>query len=138
MSPFSPCALCDITDCPPLCPDKYRYLMGQGRPKVNITESTMIQISTQAGQSPKDQQRLEAILEDVLAELLLHADEKHPPMDGIEEGYCTIKAEIAELKREMRRSTTNHADARAEAIQVAAMGIKMLRDCFTAEGEMIR
>lgn len=137
MTTFSPCALCDQSDCPPLCPDKYRYLRSN-RPKVNITETNMVQISTQAGLTQKAQQRLEAILEDVLAELLLNADQKHPPMDGIEEGFITIEAEMKELKREMRRRTTNHGAARAEMVQSAAMNIKALRDCFTEEGEMIR
>jgi hypothetical protein len=65
-----------------------------------------------------------------ISEELDRADTKHPPMAGIVEGLHTLKCEVAELEREVMRETRNHCELRAEAIQVAAMAVKLLRDCI--------
>jgi hypothetical protein len=81
--------------------------------------------------------RLEGLFTDVL-QALIHADGKHPPMDGIDEGYGTLRCEVAELKREIDRRRPSDADTRKENLHAAAMTIKLLRDCYTPAGEVIR
>jgi hypothetical protein len=68
------------------------------------------------------------IIEAVLTELL-NADAKHPPMAEMVEGLHTLKCEVAELEREIARKNFDKEEMVKEAIQVAAMGIKFLRDC---------
>lgn len=72
---------------------------------------------------------VEAILCEVFYELA-KADSKykHDPMSSAEIGLATIKCEIAELEREVIRPRRNDEWMRREAIQVAAMGLKFLRD----------
>ena len=60
---------------------------------------------------------------------LQSADRKHPPMVEMVEGLHTLKCEIAELEREIMRQNFNHVTMTKEAIQVAAMALKFLRDC---------
>lgn len=57
------------------------------------------------------------------------ADEKHGPMLEEVEGLHTLKCEIAELEREIMRKAYHPKHKRKEAIQVAAMAYKFLRDC---------
>jgi hypothetical protein len=99
--------------------------------------STVVQISFRAGIAPKDLSRLEDILTDVL-EALVHADAKHPPMDGIDEGFGTLECEVVELHRELRRRNPSDADTRKENLQASAMTLKMLRDCYDEEGKVVR
>lgn len=73
--------------------------------------------------------KMETILTDVFKELA-KADEKyrHDPMVSAEIGLATIKCEIAELEREVIRPQRHEDWMRKEAVQVAAMAIKFLRD----------
>lgn len=58
------------------------------------------------------------------------ADAKHPPMAEKVEGFYTLKCEVTELEREIHRKNFDGEAARKEAVQVGAMAIKLLRDCF--------
>lgn len=57
------------------------------------------------------------------------ADRKHPPMAEMVEGLYTLKCEVMELEREVIRRNFDPSAMKKEAIQVAAMAIKFLRDC---------
>jgi len=46
-----------------------------------------------------------------------------------EEGWHTLMCEMQELHREMRRRNKDYEAFRKEMLQVAAMGLKLLRDC---------
>jgi hypothetical protein len=61
---------------------------------------------------------------------LIHADKKyaHDPMATAKLGLATIKCELAELEREVLRPKRNEEWMRKEAIQCAAMCVKLLRD----------
>ena len=65
---------------------------------------------------------------------LLSADSKHARMDGHEEGVETLKCEVQELYRETKRKEIDMPDMIAEAVQVAAMAVKFLRDCCDLDG----
>jgi hypothetical protein len=69
------------------------------------------------------------ILSEVLAELE-RADAKyaHDPMSSAELGLATIRCEFVELEREVVRGVRHEDWMRKEAVQVAAMAIKFLRD----------
>lgn len=70
--------------------------------------------------------------EDLIVEILNEldkADVKHGRMDDPEEGLQTVKCEFEELKREMRRLGKDYQAYRKEAVQLAAMGLKFVRDC---------
>lgn len=71
------------------------------------------------------------IMIDVLLELR-KADAKYPddPMsiEELQKSFLTIKSELVELEREVNRVLKDKAKMRKEAVQVAAMAIKFLRD----------
>lgn len=96
-----------------------------------------VYFSPDIGYSEDQLAQMEDIITEVIAELQ-RADAKHPPMDGIDEGYGTLRVEVAELKRELGRRNKNDQETWKEAVQVAAMGLKLLRDCFTKKREVIR
>jgi hypothetical protein len=68
------------------------------------------------------------LINDIFDELEA-ADKKYPPMAEKVEGLHTLKCEVAELEREIMRVNHDPAAMRKEAIQVAAMALKFLRDC---------
>lgn len=57
------------------------------------------------------------------------ADAKHGPMLEPVEGLYTLRCEVMELAREVHRAHRDPEALRKEAVQVAAMAIKFLRDC---------
>ena len=57
------------------------------------------------------------------------SDKKYGPMAEEREGLHTLKCEVAELEREVMKKKDDPEAMRKEAIQVAAMGLKFLRDC---------
>lgn len=71
---------------------------------------------------------MKPIFNEILLELS-KADNKYPPMAEAVEGLHTIKCELAELEREIMRKGFNQSLMTKEAIQVAAMAVKFLRDC---------
>ena len=68
------------------------------------------------------------LIKEILEELKV-ADTKHGPMLDPEEGWHTLMCEMQELHREMRRRNKDYEAFRKEMLQVAAMGLKLLRDC---------
>jgi hypothetical protein len=72
---------------------------------------------------------VEHIFGEITAELR-RADKKYvdDPMTTAELGLATIKCELAELEREVLRPQRHDEWLRKEAIQVAAMAVKFLRD----------
>lgn len=74
---------------------------------------------------------IETILGDVRAELF-QATAKFGPFNSAHEGYAVIKEEFDELWEEIKANDGDGDDARSEAIQVAAMAIRYVRDlCIT-------
>ncbi len=53
---------------------------------------------------------------------------KHKAMNSPHEGWAVIKEELDELWEHVRADTGNGAEARAEALQIAAMGIRYAID----------
>ena len=78
-----------------------------------------------------------AYIIEVIKEELSHADKKYPPMAEPIEGLHTIKCEIAELEREVMRAEKDPGHMTKEAIQVAAMALKFLRDCCAHDGDSL-
>lgn len=76
------------------------------------------------------------VMRDLLKEILYElrkADEKykHDPMTHMKVGFKTIECELKELEREVERYQyeLGHPEwLKKEAIQVAAMAVKFLRD----------
>lgn len=57
------------------------------------------------------------------------SDKKYGAMAEEREGLHTLKCEVAELEREVMKKKDDPVAMRKEAVQVAAMGLKFLRDC---------
>lgn len=71
----------------------------------------------------------EQYLADEAIRELARADAKHGPMAEKVEGIFTLQCEVMELAREVHRKNHDPQAMRREAVQVAAMAIKFLRDC---------
>lgn len=78
--------------------------------------------------------------QDIFADIedeLFRADSKylHDPMspEEIRSSFLTIKAELAELEREVERVKRRPHLLQKEATQVAAMAVKFIRDVCLAE-----
>jgi hypothetical protein len=52
------------------------------------------------------------------------AERKHPPMHSPHEGWSVIWEELEELREHVRADTGRSAEARKEALQIAAMGLR--------------
>ena len=52
------------------------------------------------------------------------AERKHAPMHSPHEGWSVIYEELEELREHVRGDTGRSADARKEALQIAAMGLR--------------
>lgn len=59
-----------------------------------------------------------------VARELRRAQEKHAPMHSPHEGWSVIFEELEELREHVRGDTGRSAEARKEAMQVAAMGLR--------------
>lgn len=66
-------------------------------------------------------------VEDILAELA-RAESRFPPFNSGHEGYAVILEELDELWNEIRLKSGTKEGRRTEAIQVAAMSIRFLKD----------
>lgn len=77
---------------------------------------------------PKVQMYLDAIRDEFLEAAATH----NAPMHSLHEGYAVILEEMDELKAEVWKNPRKHPDrnalARKEAIQVAAMALRLLHD----------
>ena len=60
---------------------------------------------------------------------LLDAMSQHAPMNSPHEGYAVLLEEVDEFWEEVKHGTPRHA--RAEAIQVAAMAMRVVLDCYS-------
>lgn len=75
-----------------------------------------------------------AMLAAEIADEVRRAEAKHLPMNSPHEGWSVIYEELEELREHVRADTGRGADARQEAIQVAAMGLRYaLNLCETPE-----
>jgi hypothetical protein len=92
----------------------------------------VLQISCGLGFSVETVEQLERILAAIILELN-RADLKHPPMDGCEEGIETLRCEVQELNREVKRLNRDDEAMLKEAVQVGAMAVKFMRDCCKAK-----
>lgn len=63
-----------------------------------------------------------------LSDALDKAMTKHAPMNSPHEGWSVIFEELEELREHVRGDTGRSTDARKEAIQVAAMGLRYALD----------
>lgn len=52
------------------------------------------------------------------------AEAKHKPMNSPHEGWSVIFEEVEELREHVRGDTGRGTEARKEAIQIAAMGLR--------------
>lgn len=106
-----------------------RYTVGKDENGNPIESCNKYKRCDQPEQYGEEGGRLTKIFDEITAELI-HADQKyaHDPMATAELGLATIKCELAELEREVLRPHRNESWMRKEAVQTAAMCIKMLRD----------
>jgi len=74
-----------------------------------------------------EDEKLRAIGNEVVIEACRAAG-KFPPMNSPHEGYAVIYEELDELWEHVRANTGRTADARTEAIQVAAMAVRYIYD----------
>ncbi len=72
-------------------------------------------------------ERLDKCLEAVRAEVV-RATGKFGPFHSAHEGYAVIKEELDELWDAIKDKNASFDDLTAEAIQVAAMGVRFLLD----------
>lgn len=64
-----------------------------------------------------------------MAEELNSAERKFPPFNSAHEGFSILAEEVDELWDEVKKgSKGSPSDLRAEAIQVAAMAIRFVKD----------
>jgi len=70
---------------------------------------------------------MNALLAEV-EEALVAARYRHAPMHSPHEGISVIREEVDELWEHVRADTGRSADARKEAIQIAAMGLRYALD----------
>ncbi len=74
-----------------------------------------------------DEEKLDRILLEVRAEVHKAAP-KHKPMNSAHEGHSVLREEVEELWDHVKADTGYTDDARTEAKQVAAMGIRYIYD----------
>lgn len=67
--------------------------------------------------------RIRAIALEIAAEVE-RAERKHRPLNSPHEDWSVIFEELEELREHVRGDTGRSAEARKEAIQVAAMGLR--------------
>lgn len=71
--------------------------------------------------------KIKLIANEVIAELE-RATEKFGSFKSSHEGYCVLLEEVDELWDEVKANRGRTADARSEAIQIAAMAIRYVLD----------
>ena len=77
---------------------------------------------------------LDRVLDDLRAEVR-RAQAKHTPMHSPHEGWAVIREELDELWEHVRHDTGRTPEARHEALQVAAMGVRYVLDLIYALAE---
>lgn len=87
-----------------------------------------IQGNNMHGAAPSElETRIDGVLAEIKAELF-RAMTKHAPMHSAHEGHSVIREELHELWSHVMKDTGHGPDARKEALQVAAMGIRYALD----------
>lgn len=73
-------------------------------------------------------------LQDVASEVV-HATAEYPPMNSLHEGYAVILEELDELWDEIKKKprTRNLDHLYTEAVQTAAMLVRLAEDCICSE-----
>ncbi|KPQ06166.1 MAG: hypothetical protein HLUCCA12_12000 [Rhodobacteraceae bacterium HLUCCA12] len=66
-----------------------------------------------------------------IAEEVERADTKHPPLNSPHEAWSVIYEELEELREHVRADTGRGPEARKEAIQIAAMGLRYVLNLCT-------
>jgi len=85
---------------------------------------------------PKLYMRIDMILEEIKTELVKSMT-KHAPMHSPHEGHSVIREEFEELWDHVKADTGRTPEARKEAMQVAAMGVRYALDlCEASAGEV--
>lgn len=81
-------------------------------------------------------QMVRQIADEIAAEVV-RAERKHAPLNSPHEGWSVIYEELEELREHVRGNTGRSAEARKEAIQIAAMGLRyVLNLCDAAAPEV--
>lgn len=84
------------------------------------------------------EQRIAEIAREIAAEVA-RAERKHKPLNSPHEGYAVILEELDELWEHVRADTGRSREARKEAIQIAAMGLRyVLNVCAGPDRRPIR
>lgn len=86
-----------------------------------------VQISLRQGKL-KDHEKLEGLVGEIVLEMV-RGDNKHQPHPGPKRGFGALRNEYNELQTEIEAENGTPESIRLEAIQVAAMALKFLRDC---------
>lgn len=73
--------------------------------------------------------RFDVILGDIAAEIV-RAEKRFKPFNSAHEGYAVLREEVDELWEEVKkkRAHRSHDAMRKEAVQIAAMAIRFIRD----------
>ena len=87
-----------------------------------------ITLPLQLGYTDEIRNRMESLLTEILDELQ-KGDNKYSPHAGPKRGFGVLRAELQELKTELDAEDYRPEAVHQEAVQVAAMAIKFLRDC---------
>ena len=80
-----------------------------------------------------DEKYKQILMINEISEELEHADKKYGPMMDPLEGWHTLNNEMGELRREIDRFNKDYHSYYREILQVAAMGLKLFRDCSSKE-----
>lgn len=78
--------------------------------------------------------RIHQIAMEIAAEVC-RAERKHPPLNSPHEAWSVIFEELEELREHVRADTGRSAEARKEAIQVAAMGLRYVFNLIPSDPE---
>lgn len=70
-----------------------------------------------------------------IAREVARAEEKHKPFNSPHEGWSVIFEEVEELREHVRADTGRSAEARKEAIQVAATGLRYVLNLCDPEDQ---
>ena len=76
----------------------------------------------------REHKKLERLVGEIVAEML-RGDAKHNPHSGPKRGFGALRNEYNELQTEIEAEDGTPESIKTEAIQVAAMALKFLRDC---------
>ena len=77
------------------------------------------------------QRQTNALLQEAGTQLV-KAEAKHAPMRGAHEGYAVILEELDELWTEVKRQKIDPTAMRKEALHVAAMALRFIKDVCDA------